>query len=410
VEIHAGDACIPVDDLNCLCRCLALELRWLAPLFKSTLGLEPEPFSEVCYGFWQGGDFVRNDVPQGKQVFCQINECIPEVVKAMRACIKETGVSKPFSCNITADDPNEMIARANYAISQFGTVVENCAFLVDGYVAGGTAVTACRLNFPQQFLHYHRAGHGSVRFYQIELEVDGLEVAQGGRFVWFNSRLQKVVEIGLSDAHFPLLMPADLHLYQKSRESRGITCKSSSSIQSRAGMRRKHISSVSAAGGRWVKKPMMLAAEYKRRLLLSRPFERAPTLRVLRAPLGFEGLRTPKQDGATALHKEGGGNSKAAPVLAVTFEEFEGASRLEDEMGRAQASNLGEQAGRLGPTRWSPCGRSFSPRPTRAETQPRRHRDAQQQHVEHCSDVVATQQQQHASSDVARTSAAEERM
>jgi biotin carboxylase/biotin carboxyl carrier protein len=57
---------------------------------------------------------------------------------------------------------------------------------------------------------------GDGRFYQLELEVDGDTVAQGGRFVWFNSRLQKVVEIGLSDEFIPLFMPMDL--YQKSRE------------------------------------------------------------------------------------------------------------------------------------------------------------------------------------------------
>lgn len=56
---------------------------------------------------------------------------------------------------------------------------------------------------------------GDGRFYQLELEVDGDEVAHGGRFVWFNSRLQKVVEIGLSDDLIGLFMPADL--YQKSR-------------------------------------------------------------------------------------------------------------------------------------------------------------------------------------------------
>ena len=55
-----------------------------------------------------------------------------------------------------------MIARGKYILSQFGPLSENCAFLVDGYVAGGTAVTCCRRNFPKQFLHYHRAGHGSV--------------------------------------------------------------------------------------------------------------------------------------------------------------------------------------------------------------------------------------------------------
>merc|ERR1711972_16897 len=131
-------------------------------IIKPKLGLQPKPFGEACYAFWQGGDFIKNDEPQGNQVFCQMNECIPEVVKAMRAAMKETGQSKLFSANITADDPAEMVARGKYALSQFGPLAENCAFLVDGYVAGGTAVTVARRNFPKQFLHYHRAGHGSV--------------------------------------------------------------------------------------------------------------------------------------------------------------------------------------------------------------------------------------------------------
>ncbi|CAE8607771.1 unnamed protein product, partial [Polarella glacialis] len=131
-------------------------------IIKPKLGLQPKPFGEACYAFWQGGDFIKNDEPQGNQVFCQMNECIPEVVKAMRAAIKETGSSKLFSANITADDPNEMIARGKYVLSQFGPLGENCAFLVDGYVAGGTAITVARRNFPSQFLHYHRAGHGAI--------------------------------------------------------------------------------------------------------------------------------------------------------------------------------------------------------------------------------------------------------
>merc|ERR1712038_897225 len=59
-------------------------------------------------------------------------------------------------------DPAEMIARGKYCLSQFGPLAENCAFLVDGYVSGGTAVTVARRNFPKQFLHYHRAGHGAA--------------------------------------------------------------------------------------------------------------------------------------------------------------------------------------------------------------------------------------------------------
>merc|ERR1712178_8111 len=131
-------------------------------IIKPKLGLQPKPFGEACYAFWQGGDFIKYDEPQGNQIFCQMNECIPEVVKAMRACIKETGQSKLFSANITADDPVEMIARGKYVMSQFGPLAELTAFLVDGYVAGGTGVTVCRRVFPKQFLHYHRAGHGAV--------------------------------------------------------------------------------------------------------------------------------------------------------------------------------------------------------------------------------------------------------
>ena len=68
-------------------------------IIKPNLGLQPKPFGEACYAFWMGGGFIKNDGPQGNQIFRQMNECIPEVVKAMRACIKETGGSKLFSAH-----------------------------------------------------------------------------------------------------------------------------------------------------------------------------------------------------------------------------------------------------------------------------------------------------------------------
>ncbi|CAD7974592.1 unnamed protein product [Amoebophrya sp. A120] len=49
---------------------------------------------------------------------------------------------------------------------------------------------------------------GDGRFYQLELELDGTTVANGGRFVWFNKRLQKVVEIGLTDQYLKDLSEA----------------------------------------------------------------------------------------------------------------------------------------------------------------------------------------------------------
>merc|ERR1711972_828221 len=162
LRLFDGPSCSIIDMWRILGRGTSDGGLVVGTIIKPKLGLQPKPFGEACYAFWQGGDFIKNDEPQGNQVFCQMNECIPEVVKAMRACIKVTGESKLFSANITADDPAEMIARAKYVMSQFGPLAENCAFLVDGYVAGGTAVTVARRNFPKQFLHYHRAGHGSV--------------------------------------------------------------------------------------------------------------------------------------------------------------------------------------------------------------------------------------------------------
>ncbi|CAD7950773.1 unnamed protein product [Amoebophrya sp. A25] len=49
---------------------------------------------------------------------------------------------------------------------------------------------------------------GDGRFFQLELELDGVNVSNGGRFVWFNKRLQKVVEIGLTDRYLKDLSDA----------------------------------------------------------------------------------------------------------------------------------------------------------------------------------------------------------
>merc|ERR1719311_872405 len=162
LRLFDGPACNIIDMWRNLGRDLTNGGLVTGTIIKPKLGLQPKPFGEACYAFWQGGDFIKNDEPQGNQVFCQMNECIPEVVKAMRACIKETGKAKLFSANITADDPVEMIARGKYVMAQFGPLAEYTALLVDGYVTGGTGITVCRRNFPKQFLHYHRAGHGAV--------------------------------------------------------------------------------------------------------------------------------------------------------------------------------------------------------------------------------------------------------
>ena len=131
-------------------------------IIKPKLGLRPQPFADACHQFWLGGDFIKNDEPQGNQVFAPLKETIRLVADAMARAQDQTGEAKLFSANITADDPFEMIARGEFILETFGENASHVAFLVDGYVAGTTAVTTCRRRFPSQFLHYHRAGHGAV--------------------------------------------------------------------------------------------------------------------------------------------------------------------------------------------------------------------------------------------------------
>ena len=131
-------------------------------IVKPKLGLRPRPFADACYDFWLGGDFIKNDEPQGNQVFAPMKETIPLVVESMKRAQDETGEAKLFSANITADDPFEIIARGEYVLETFGELADHVAFLIDGYVAGPTAITTSRRHFPNQYLHYHRAGHGAV--------------------------------------------------------------------------------------------------------------------------------------------------------------------------------------------------------------------------------------------------------
>jgi ribulose-bisphosphate carboxylase large chain len=131
-------------------------------IIKPKLGLRPEPFAKAAYQFWLGGDFIKNDEPQGNQVFAPIKKTIPLVYDSMKRAMDETGEAKLFSMNITADDYHEMCARADFAMETFGTDANKLAFLVDGFVGGPGMITTARRQYPAQFLHYHRAGHGMV--------------------------------------------------------------------------------------------------------------------------------------------------------------------------------------------------------------------------------------------------------
>jgi ribulose-bisphosphate carboxylase large chain len=77
-----------------------------------------------------------------------MNDSIPEVIEAMRACVKKTAASKLFSANVTVDDPVErsLVASMSVADRPLGPELR---LLVDGCVGGGTAITVARRNFPE---------------------------------------------------------------------------------------------------------------------------------------------------------------------------------------------------------------------------------------------------------------------
>ena len=91
-----------------------------------------------------------------------MNECIPRVGKAMRACIQKKGGAKLYLANTAAEDPGGMHARGKYLLSQFGALAENDAILVDGEAAGDIVRADQHRTLPKRSLHYHGAGLSAV--------------------------------------------------------------------------------------------------------------------------------------------------------------------------------------------------------------------------------------------------------
>jgi ribulose-bisphosphate carboxylase large chain len=79
---------------------------------------------------------------------------------AMDKAVKETGRKKVHSFNVSSADFDTMIERCEM-IRQAGFEPGSYAFLIDGIMAGWMAVQTLRRRYPDVFLHFHRAGHGS---------------------------------------------------------------------------------------------------------------------------------------------------------------------------------------------------------------------------------------------------------
>ena len=133
----------------------------LGTIVKPKMGLTSAEYAEVCYDFWVGGgDFVKNDEPQANQDFCPYDKMVLHVKEAMDKAVKKTGKKKVHSFNVSAADYDTMIERCEM-IRNAGFEPGSYAFLIDGITAGWMAVQTLRRKYPDVFLHFHRAMHGS---------------------------------------------------------------------------------------------------------------------------------------------------------------------------------------------------------------------------------------------------------
>lgn len=133
----------------------------LGTIVKPKMGLTSAEYAEVCYDFWVGGgDFVKNDEPQADQDFCPYDKMVAHVKQAMDKAVKKTGRKKIHSFNVSAADFDTMIKRCEM-IRDAGFEPGSYAFLIDGILAGWTAVQTLRRRYPEVFIHFHRAGHGA---------------------------------------------------------------------------------------------------------------------------------------------------------------------------------------------------------------------------------------------------------
>ncbi|MFA7685873.1 MAG: ribulose-bisphosphate carboxylase, partial [Candidatus Gracilibacteria bacterium] len=132
----------------------------LGTIIKPKIGLKPKEFANLSYEFWKGGgDFVKFDEPQADQVFAPFNKTVDAIAKVLEKVQKETGKKKIISVNISSSDFKTMIKRAAYVQKKLRKY--DYALLVDGLLAGWTAVQTAKRLYPKKFIHFHRAGHGA---------------------------------------------------------------------------------------------------------------------------------------------------------------------------------------------------------------------------------------------------------
>jgi len=125
-------------------------------IVKPKLGLPYREHAKVAYDAWAGGcDIVKDDENLTSQRFNPFEKRIKETLKARRKAEKETGETKVYMPNVTAET-NEMLRRARYVKKLGGRYV-----MVDIVTCGFAALKTLADADLGLVLHAHRAMHAA---------------------------------------------------------------------------------------------------------------------------------------------------------------------------------------------------------------------------------------------------------
>jgi ribulose-bisphosphate carboxylase large chain len=125
-------------------------------IIKPKLGLKTKDHARVAYEAWAGGcDIVKDDENLSSQKFNPFEERIVKTLEGRDKAQEETGESKVYMANITAETET-MLKRAEYVRDHGGEYV-----MVDILTCGWSALQTLRDQNFKLVIHAHRAGHAA---------------------------------------------------------------------------------------------------------------------------------------------------------------------------------------------------------------------------------------------------------
>jgi len=125
-------------------------------IIKPKLGLNEKEHAKVAYDAWTGGlDIVKDDENLTSMKFNKFNKRVIETLKMRNKAEKETGETKIYMPNVTAET-NEMMKRARFVKANGGRYV-----MIDIITSGWSALQTLRNADLGLVIHAHRAGHAA---------------------------------------------------------------------------------------------------------------------------------------------------------------------------------------------------------------------------------------------------------